>query len=183
MHLQWAKQTDFDVKFIGLVRNPLAVMYSALKLFGTSPEARQFGWVEIQRNPMAFRQMVGKDQYYELRYEDLISEPALEFAKVCQFIGIDYEDVMGAEAHAGSLEKWRADGAFGLQLDPVVLQMASQFGYSPEELRNDHVDEGISDGSARLGPNRILLALRRVKARWLKPLLLKSRYLRGQRRL
>lgn len=85
--LKWMEKTEFDVRFIGLVRNPMGVMYSANQLFFTDPETRQFGWAHIYRNILAMKEMVGREKFYMVRYEDLIASPEEVFGRVCDFIG------------------------------------------------------------------------------------------------
>lgn len=166
--LEWRERSDYEVKFIGLTRNPLSVMFSARELFSTNPEDRQFGWVEIQRNLLAFRQLLPESVYRGIRYEDLISNPAGTLAGICEFIGVDRHDGMGSEVNANSLDKWRADSSFGLQLDESVKQMAREFEYTEEELTNENVDVGGGPTKYR-GPG----LSSRLRDRWLRPLLLR----------
>ncbi len=134
--LEWIQSTDKKVKIIGLVRNPLSVQYSAHKLFHTNPEQRQFGWLEIQKNLLAFSTLLPVDSFMQLKYEDVITQPATTFAEVCRFIGIPSAQEVGSDVHAQSLTKWKSDPEFTLRLDETVKQIARQFGYSDEELDN-----------------------------------------------
>ncbi len=169
--LEWAQQCDCQVKFIGLVRNPLGVMYSAQQLFGTNPETRQYGWLNIQKNLLAFRQMLDPGQYHEVGYEALTEHPVEEFTKVCQFIGIDYEPAIGASVHGNSLKKAIEDPAFGLQLATPVRQIAKQFGFRDEDLRNDTFDPDWAQ--QHVGPSAFAQLLQRLRNRVLKPIKLK----------
>lgn len=171
--LEWAEQTDCDVKFIGLIRNPLGVMYSAQQLFGTNPQKRQFCWLEIQKNLLAFRQLLKPEQYYEVRYEDLTQDAVYEFAKVCEFIGVDKDGVVGEGVHGNSLSKARGDLAFGLQLDDTVKRMAMLFGYSEDDLANTDFDPLLC--KKNIGPSSLKQWKQRVKNRYIKPLFLSIR--------
>jgi len=133
---EWMQRTAFDVKVIGLTRNPLSVQYSAYKLFHTEPGRRQYGWLAIQRNLLAFRQMIPPEAFLHVRYEDIVGSPVEEFAKVCQFIGVSTNPDIGSKAHGKSMEKWKDDPAFRVRLDESVKQMARHFGYSDNELDN-----------------------------------------------
>lgn len=168
--LEWVQTTDYDVKFIGLIRNPLGVMYSAQQLFGTDPDQRQHGWAETQRNLMAFRQLVDPHQYFEVRYEDLIEDPVGEFAKVCEFIGVGPDTSIGEKVHGNSLSKAKDDPGFGLQLDTSTRQVAHHFGYNDDDLANQPTSKS---GKSKGGPSQVSRTLLKLKDRWVKPLLMR----------
>ena len=134
--LKWAETDEFDVRFIGLVRNPMAVMYSALELFYTDPQQRQFGWAHCYRNILAVKEMVGKDRFYCIRYEDVISRPKQVFGDVCDFIGVGRYDALGDNVHQNSVTKWIEDPAYTLQPHESVVRVAMHFGYTEEALYN-----------------------------------------------
>lgn len=134
--LEWIQSTDKKVRIIGLVRNPLSVQYSAHKLFHTNPEQRQFGWMEVQKNLLAFSSFLPKGCFMQVKYEDVITQPTTTFAEVCRFIGVPAAQEIGSDVHAQSLNKWKTDLEFTLRLDETVKQIARQFGYSDEELDN-----------------------------------------------
>jgi hypothetical protein len=134
--LQWIKQTDFDVKIIGLVRNPMAVMYSAQKLFKTDPVERQHGWAESCHNLVEFKGNVGSDQFMLVKYEELIMDAAKGFSDVCSFIGVKPNAEMGKDVHARSVDAWKTASEFTLQLEDSVADVAKGYGYSEEELAN-----------------------------------------------
>lgn len=134
--LKWMKTTSFNVKIIGLVRNPMAVMNSAHELFFTNPWERQFGWLEGYRNILTVKELVGSENYLQIRYEELVSEPKEIFRGVCHFLGIHEEEKIGSGIHSHSLYKWRSRREFTLDLDESVQQMAHFFGYTDDELYN-----------------------------------------------
>ncbi len=132
--LEWAQETDFDVKFIGLVRNPAAVLHSAWELFGTPPQARQDGWVSIHQNLLAFRSMIPDGDYLGVAYEDMVSHPQDCFERVLEFVGLENDPAVGAEVHGKSLEKWRTNESFSFTPNSATIQMAQRFGYEPSEI-------------------------------------------------
>lgn len=134
--VSWIRTTDYQVRVIGLVRNPMSVMYSALQLFQTDPQNRQFGWAHANRNILKFGELLNDEQFYFVRYEDVVRQPELEFRKLCDFIGIDYESAVGQSVHDSSLNKWRDDVTYTLQLDESVSALAREFGYSEQDLYN-----------------------------------------------
>lgn len=179
--LEWKKQTGFNVKIIGLVRNPLAVQYSAKELFSTDAEVRQYGWLEIQRNLLALKSLVSEEEFKLLRYEDILMNPTGSFRDVCDFIGLDPAPTLGASVHGNSREKWREDASYTLQLDESVIQIARAFGYENGELENPHkpTPESLRLAAPSLG-RRTQLLKARIRDRLVRPayLQLRSRFVR-----
>lgn len=134
--LEWIKKTDFDVKIVALVRNPLSVLYSAQELFHTNPRQRQYGWVEIHENLLRFQSLLSPSQFSLYRYEDIIQNPIDTFDEICQFVGVERFEPMGANVHASSINKWESDPFFTLQLDESVKDMAKKLGYEAQALSN-----------------------------------------------
>lgn len=132
--MEWMDKTEFKVKVIGLVRNPLSVQYSAFKLFHTIPQKRQFGWMEIQNNLLKLKGILKPENFLLLRYEDIIDQPSNKFREVSEFIGINYTSDMGRNAHGDSLLKWKTDPFFQFQLHPQVREIAISLGYETHEL-------------------------------------------------
>lgn len=142
--LKWAATDEFNVRFIGLVRNPMAVMYSALERFSTNPDERQFGWAHCYRNILAMREMTGQNSFHLVRYEDLIFQPKEIFGEVCEFIGLDRVESMGENVHQSSIAKWTKDPGYTFKLDESVARVARYFGYNKEDLYNPP-KPGLSD--------------------------------------
>ena len=134
--MKWAKTTNHKVRVIGLVRNPMAVMYSALQLFHTDPGQRQFGWVHANRNILKLAEQLEQDQFKLIRYEDLVKDAVTRFREVCDFIGIAHQDQAGESVNARSLDKWRDDPLFDFQLDQTVASYARELGYDDTDLYN-----------------------------------------------
>jgi len=134
--LEWVHSTEYNVKVIGLTRNPLSVLYSAYELFHTEPEQRQYGWLEIQKNMLAFQSLLPSDSFMHVKYEDIISHPIESFARVCNFIGVSECPDVGASVHSSSVNKWAKDESFTVQLDESVKLIAQHFDYSDLELSN-----------------------------------------------
>ena len=134
--LRWMETSEFEVRFIGLVRNPMAVQCSAIKAFSTKAEARQFGWAQAYRNMLAFKEMAGEERFSMIRYEDLIEQPREVFGSVFEFVGLEPCEESGKNVHKDSLKKWQEDSWFSLQLQLGVVQIARHFGYKDEDLFN-----------------------------------------------
>jgi hypothetical protein len=69
-----------------------------------------------------------------VRYEDVIDDPGV-LAPVCEFAGTPVPEK--GYFHARSIAKWRSDPRYGFVLDPVVADLAREFGYPDEELVNE----------------------------------------------
>lgn len=179
--LEWMQTTDFEVKIVAMVRNPHATLYSAAALFGTDPGTRQYGWLEICRNLLAFERMLPEGTLRRVRYEDLVQEPAREFAEICRFIGIEADPRVGSGTHAKSSEKWRRDGSYRLQLDPAVRQIAGQLGYDSTDLANpqDAATDPTLQPFRRRSPR---LPVNRIRDRFVQPALLRLRSAFGRKR-
>lgn len=142
--LEWIRQTAYTVKVIGLTRNPLPVLYSAEKLFHTDPEKRQYGWLEIQKNMLAFQALLPPDSFMHVKYEDIISSPVDVFGQVCRFIGVPEHGEPGKGVHGASVGKWKSDPEFTLQLDGTVRMIAAHFGYGDADLDNPGKKRGAA---------------------------------------
>lgn len=134
--LEWIEQTTFDVKVIGLTRNPLSVLYSAQKLFYTDPEKRQYGWVEIHNNLARVQARLTPEQFMLCRYEDLVEQPVRAFGEIAQFIGVPAQSSVGAGIHGSSVNKWAADPFFTFRLAETTKVIARQLNYTDNELEN-----------------------------------------------
>ena len=171
--LDWIRTTSYSVRVIGLVRNPLSVMYSADDLFHTDPDTRQHGWADMHRNLLAFQAMLPAEQFKLVRYEDLITNPVVGFSEVCQFIGVPSDARIGSSVHVSSRNKWLDDQRYDIHLHPSVIQVAKHFGYTDTELNNPQ-KQGIPISEKTLGRIRHLgLRIRsRLLHGLLKPMIL-----------
>lgn len=176
--LTWMARTSFRVKLIGLTRNPIAVQYSAFELFHTDPEHRQFGWLEAQKNLHVMRSMIAPEDFYHVRYEDIVNNPITSFGDLCDFIGIARTPLVGGSVHTDSLTKWLDDPHFTLQLDPTVRQMAQSWGYEEAELSNlGKAPLPFLNRVGRRWRGHYKLGRARLRDRLLKPLWLRVRQL------
>ena len=171
--LKWAEADEFNVRFIGLVRNPMAVMYSALELFSTDPVERQFSWAHCYKNILAMKEMVGQNRFHLVRYEDLIERPQEVFGEVCEFIGVDRCGMLGEKVHQDSISKWMEDPAYTLKLHDSVVRVAMHFGYTKDDLYNPQ-KQGLTINRRirRQIKGTLMLAKARLFDRIIKPIIL-----------
>lgn len=179
--MEWMETTELDVRIIGLVRNPLAVQFSAQELFSTEAESRQFGWLAIQRNLLALRAMIPAENFRLVRYEDIIADPVEQLAELCTYLGVAPEPQIGASVHSSSKEKWRENPNYTLQLDPAVAQIAKAFGYSETELTNPHKPDPKAIAAMRPDlKKRVRNRLVSVRDRLIRPAYLRLKAVRGK---
>jgi len=118
-------------RFVGLVRNPLAVQYSAWRRWRVDPEARQYEWLRAHANLLRLRERLG-EALLVVRYEDLVGDPSV-MERVASVLGLDAPSGP-SELAADRVRRWEHDRAFGFTLDSVVVDVARQLGYAPSEL-------------------------------------------------
>jgi hypothetical protein len=51
-------------------------------------------WVQSMRKAAEAREKLRPDQYYELRYEDLVANPRPELERICAFLGEEFDEAM-----------------------------------------------------------------------------------------
>lgn len=139
-----AGQVDFLL--IGLVRNPMDVMYSAFRRWKTPPEQLQYEWltayenlrklaVELgDRNPNSPFNPNPNGQLVTIRYEDLADSLA-PLAPVFDFCETS-PSPDAQRLNRNSLLKWQQDSLFGFNLAPEVIELANAYGYSEADLLN-----------------------------------------------
>ena len=132
--LKWVRQTDFDVRVIGLIRNPMAVIHSAGKRFNSDPVRRQYAWVQTIQHIIRLGGALESGQFHFLRYEEMVAEPAIVFESVCRFIGVSPLRSMGSSVTDESLGKWRRDPGFRFELAEDVTRFAINLGYPEIDL-------------------------------------------------
>jgi hypothetical protein len=115
-----------NAKFVHIVRNPFDVFASTVNLWKSLNEVQRIqatgdqAWIEqyvldgLQRMYAAFeadRQLLADDQLYELRYEDLIEDPADQMRQIYQQLNLgDFEKVEPAVAgHLAEVKNYRTN--------------------------------------------------------------------------
>lgn len=128
------KYPSIEFLIIGLVRNPMDVIYSRWSLNRTLPEKYQYEWLGAYKNLLEFHK-VSKARMLLIRYEEMVTNvDALK--DIYEFI--DDPDALGKEKylHKRSISKWKKDKRYGFQLADDVIEFASQFGYKRDEMIN-----------------------------------------------
>lgn len=100
-------ERDFDNPlYIHLVRHPCGMVrsYEESKLqrlmpmvqeasFG-SRELAELTWLTAQQNTLAFAQQVPPQRWLQVRYEDIVCDPEPSIRRICEFLGVPYDDRM-----------------------------------------------------------------------------------------
>jgi len=78
-------------QYVHIVRDPRDVVCSYVKagLYQNYSDALDF-WMEANRKATKMKTLVPKDQYWILKYEDLVEFPERELKKLCNFLDVDY---------------------------------------------------------------------------------------------
>lgn len=127
--------TDVDFRFVGLVRNPMDVLYSVWDRWRISPEQYQFHWQSAYENLEWFHSIVGH-RLNIVRYEDF-SAGSGTASSLLAWLGISTA-TGGADQfiHGRSKQRWATDSGFGFVLDESVMETAVRYGYSAADFDN-----------------------------------------------
>jgi len=84
-----------DARFVHLVRDPRDVAPSVVQMgwAGNVYHACK-RWLDAERAWDRVAERVGADRFIELRFERLLEDPAGELGRLCDFIGIPFDDAM-----------------------------------------------------------------------------------------
>ena len=84
-----------DARYIHLIRDPRDVARSVLQKgwAGNLYQASEF-WSNAEDSWDALLPHLSPDGFVEVRYEDLVTRPEAELARICRFIGVDYSPAM-----------------------------------------------------------------------------------------
>lgn len=85
-----------DAQFVHLIRDGRDCVASLLRMpwFKQDIYAAVCTWIEAIDSGRRAARALPSGSYYELRYEDLVADPAAHLAKLCDFLGEDYDPAM-----------------------------------------------------------------------------------------
>jgi hypothetical protein len=125
-------EPQIDVRFIGLVRNPLATLCSSWRRFGLRPANEERHWRRAYR--LLLDLQARKPQLVTIiTYERLVRDPQ----ELATLLAIETATPTSERIHDDSLERWRQDDAFAHHLSEETIRLAERFGYARDELLND----------------------------------------------
>lgn len=117
---------ELRLRVIGLVRDPMDTLYSMWTRWRFRPAVHQFEWSSAYSNLLRLNLLLEPDELHVVRYEDLVTSASAARA-VGEFAGVAVDPKILSPR---SLGRWKADGRWGHVLDPSVVQVAADFGYS-----------------------------------------------------
>jgi Sulfotransferase family len=125
---------EIDFRFVALVRNPMDVLYSMWRLWRADPAKHQHQWRLAYENLRRFQREVASPLLV-VRYEDLAAHGNAA-GQLIEFLDRPASPAANSYMHAKSLQRWKVDRWFGFQLDGEVERLATSFGYTSADLRN-----------------------------------------------
>lgn len=111
-----------DIRILGLVRHPQAVIYSAWRRWKYFPEKFQNEWLNSYRKLLEWRDRLG---IIIIRYEDLVTDEV----NLSTVLGEDEKPESNYRFRTSSLNKWIEDPSFGFSVSKEVQVLAEKFGY------------------------------------------------------
>jgi len=89
-------------RYVHMLRDGRDAVSSAVAagLFDGNLEAACAQWVSRVGNALELRRQIGDSRFMELRYEDLVSNPRAAVGRVCDFLGVDFEEQMMEHSRA-----------------------------------------------------------------------------------
>jgi hypothetical protein len=126
---------DIDFRFVGLVRNPMDVLYSAWRRWRLPPEAFQQHWRQAYENLEKLQQFLG-DLVVTVRYEDFSPVNRTGTRLLAALRLPSSREGADEFIHGTFRNLWRPDRRFGFQLDPAVADVAMRYGYTAKDVAN-----------------------------------------------
>lgn len=125
---------DVDFLIVGLIRNPMDVVYSQFQRWRSRPEQVEQQWSTAYRNLLELQKR-NSQRLVIIRYEDMVKSlsvltPVFEFCDVVPSIEA------ASYLHQRSTQKWKTDPLFGFDLSNETKHLAKQFGYEYSEMTN-----------------------------------------------
>ncbi|MFQ5462954.1 MAG: sulfotransferase [Phycisphaerae bacterium] len=136
-----------DSRFIHIVRDPRDVARSNIQMgWAGNTYAGVQRWLDVETLWDRVRRGLSSGRYLEVRQEDLIGQPKRELARICEFIGVEYDpsmldyplDTTYAAPDPSLVGQWRQKASeHEIRLvESRVLELMSTRGYGKSGLAN-----------------------------------------------
>jgi len=120
-----------DMRFVGLIRNPMDTLYSMWKRWYAIPAIAEKSWVKAYENLIKFKE-IAKDKIVIIKYEDLIYSPGASINNILKLFDIQPIENNFNILYSNSISKWKKDKFFGYYPEVDVIELANLFGYNFE---------------------------------------------------
>jgi hypothetical protein len=164
-YARYILENQNNAKVIQLIRDPRAVIASQKnrwkrkKLGGTNTPWSEVVRVWLNYHPYTMAKLwmkaanagealKGHPRFFQLRFEDLVSNPEVTIAKLCQFVGVEFQagmmevPIVGSSQRqdqgkkgfsAESVDSWRKtlDPAELWTIENTAGELMSRYGYAP----------------------------------------------------
>ena len=181
-NLELIAQLFPNAHVLHVIRDVRDVCHSAQNAWGAHPLRTAQTWTDDITTCRAQSAALQESQYLEIHYEALTANPEEEFAKVCSFLGLDFQaeiltlpnpvDPLGQTSEAKEIvsqnqDRWKQSFSPRTltQIERIAAPVMHTCGYS---LESDASNQG-SLSAARLGALRIrdgLYLLNHRRSRW-----------------
>lgn len=107
LNLSRVRRTFPQARYLHLLRNPLDVVASMVE-FGRTAEEATTRWCESIRQVKRLERRIDAEQFLQIRYEDLVTDPEPALRRVCTFTGVTPQEQMLDFWKLPSTLEWRA---------------------------------------------------------------------------
>lgn len=115
-------RSESEVKIIGLVRHPQAVLYSAWKRWGYVPVEFEREWYTSYFNLLNWKNKLNIEI---IKYEDVVQDE-VDLEKL---LVITTKSLSKFKFKGDAVDKWRHDKTYGHRLSESTISLAKKFGY------------------------------------------------------
>jgi len=146
----WGKIPDFlkmfpEGKVIHILRDPRAVMCSYREMSyepGYAYLDSAFASLHSFVSAKQFSKKLGKENYYYLKYEDLVNDPSQTIQSICNFLGIEFEDVLlNALTFTDKQgERWKGDSSFDKDLRTISKKPLNRWKASAKNIETFFIE-------------------------------------------
>ena len=152
-----------EARFVHIVRDVRDYCLSVNRAWGKNLFRAAQRWSDDVRRARADGAALGP-RYLEVRYEDLIADPAPAMERVCRFAGIDFDASMlslskpsEVAGDAGGMREVKRDnaGKYRSRMDAVTLRRIEAI--AGDVLRDAGYEVAFTGGTRRIGPAQMMV--------------------------
>lgn len=158
-------------KVIHVLRDPRDVMCSYREMSyepGYAYLDSAFASLHSFVSAKQFSKELGKENYYCLKYEDLVNNPIQTTQSICNFLGIEFEDVLlnALKFTNKKGERWKGDSSFDKDLKTISKKPLNRWKTSAQNIEIFFVE--MINRSVMHNFNYFLSGIHLSKEEWIK---------------